>query len=168
MDFYLRRLEQVIGAAIAGMSPDQLSAHSEGKWCPAEILEHLYLTYTGTVKGCQRSLEAGKPLATAPTWKQRVGAFAVLGLSYLPEGQKSPERALPRGVDPQKVLDEICPQVALMDELLRRCEQNYGTSTKLMNHPILGPLTAQEWRKFHWIHGNHHLKQIERLRTLHR
>ncbi|MGZ4836286.1 MAG: DUF1569 domain-containing protein [Terriglobales bacterium] len=29
-----------------------------------------------------------------------------------------------------------------------------------MDHPFLGPLTADEWRKFHWVHGRHHTRQI--------
>jgi hypothetical protein len=33
-----------------------------------------------------------------------------------------------------------------------------------MDHLILGPLTAGQWRKFHWVHGQHHARQIrERL-----
>jgi hypothetical protein len=34
----------------------------------------------------------------------------------------------------------------------------------VLDHLILGPLTAAQWRKFHWIHGRHHVKQILRLR----
>ncbi|MGZ7099671.1 MAG: DUF1569 domain-containing protein [Candidatus Angelobacter sp.] len=33
-----------------------------------------------------------------------------------------------------------------------------------MDHPVLGPLTAAEWRKFHLVHGLHHVKQIRSLR----
>jgi len=29
---------------------------------------------------------------------------------------------------------------------------------------VLGPLTASQWRKFHWIHGRHHVKQISERR----
>jgi len=29
-----------------------------------------------------------------------------------------------------------------------------------MDHLFLGPLTANEWRKFHWVHGRHHARQI--------
>jgi hypothetical protein len=30
---------------------------------------------------------------------------------------------------------------------------------------VLGPLSMQQWRKFHLIHGRHHLKQIARIRA---
>jgi hypothetical protein len=34
----------------------------------------------------------------------------------------------------------------------------------LLDHPILGPLTAAQWMKFHRVHGMHHVKQMQRLR----
>jgi hypothetical protein len=51
-----------------------------------------------------------------------------------------------------------------MDEVIRQCEEKIGRGTKLLDHPILGPLTASQWRKFHLVHGLHHGKQLRRLR----
>jgi hypothetical protein len=34
----------------------------------------------------------------------------------------------------------------------------------LLDHLILGPLRATEWRKLHLVHGQRHLKQLLRLR----
>jgi hypothetical protein len=51
-----------------------------------------------------------------------------------------------------------------MDKAIAECEASYGNSTLLLDHPILGPLTADQWRKFHWVHGKHHMKQIRGLR----
>jgi hypothetical protein len=164
MYFRLERLQNVITHAISGMSADDLTRHPEGKWCAGEILEHLYLTYTGTVKGFERCLSAGKPIATAPTLKQRLSAAVVIGLNYMPEGRKAPKNATPRGTPASKVLAEIIPQIAAMDDLIQRCEARYGKRTKLVDHPVLGPLTARQWRKFHWVHGQHHAKQILRLK----
>jgi hypothetical protein len=58
---------------------------------------------------------------------------------------------------------ELALKIAAMDEIIARCEARFG-SAKLLDHPILGPLTGPQWRKFHLIHGRHHVKQIERLR----
>jgi hypothetical protein len=51
-----------------------------------------------------------------------------------------------------------------MDGIIARCEESFGGRTKLLDHPILGPLTAPQWRKMHLVHGLHHLKQLRRLR----
>ena len=166
MDPHLERLQQEIASAIAGLSAEQLRAHRPGKWCAAEVLEHLYLTYTGTVKGFQRVSEAGKPLTktAAQSWSQRGRTLLVVGLGHLPSGREAPPVTRPRGLPPDKLLAEIGPKIAEMDEIIARCEEKHGARRKLLDHPVLGPLTASQWRKFHLVHGLHHVRQIRRLR----
>jgi len=159
----LKKLQQAIAVAAARLSAEQLTWHPAGKWCIAEILEHLYLTYTGTIKGLQRVVEAGKPLATAATWAQRRRTLVVVGLGYMPSGREAPPVARPRGLSPEKALAEIGPKITEMDEILRQCAGKFGAGTKLLDHPILGPLTGRQWRKFHLVHGQHHVRQIRRL-----
>ena len=59
---------------------------------------------------------------------------------------------------------EIGPRISAMDDLIAQCEARFGKRTRVLDHPFLGPLTARQWRKFHWVHGRHHLKQIQKLR----
>jgi len=164
MDSYLERLQQAIASAAGGMTIEELTRHREGKWSAAEILEHLYLTYAGTVKGFERCLQAGKPLGGVCTIRQRVAITLVTGLGYFPRGRKAPERSVPKGMPAEKVVAEIGPQIAAMGKLIAECEARDGSRTTVLDHPILGPLTARQWRKFHWLHGQHHVKQILRLR----
>jgi len=123
------------------------------------------LTYTGTIKGFGRVVQEGKPLARRPVLMDRFRAFAVTGLGYLPEGRKSPPVATPKGADPATVRAQIGIQLVAMDDLLTQCEQKFGSRALLLDHPVLGPLTANQWRKFHLVHGRHHLKQLERRRA---
>ena len=164
MDAYLQRLQEAIASATLGMSAEDLRRHPEGKWSTAEVLEHLYLSYTGTAKGFERCLQAGKPLARTPLLKDRMRTFVVTGLGHLPEGRKAPERTQPRGMLADEVAREIAPRILAMDAVIAQCEARFGKSTRVLDHPILGPLTARQWRKFHWIHGRHHLNQIRKLR----
>lgn len=163
-DPHLARLQREIASAVSGFSPEQLTSHAPGKWCTAEILEHLYLTYTGTIKGFGRVLEAGKPLASKKTWKHRAQALILLRLGYLPSGRESPPMARPRGLPGEKVVAEIGLRIAEMDEIMARCAAKFGRRTRLLDHPVLGPLSVSQWGKFHLVHGRHHLKQIQRLR----
>ena len=163
MDSSLEQLKQALETAVGGMSNEQMSWHPADKWCTAEVLEHLYLTYTGTVKGFERVLEAGKPLVARASMRQRLRAVVVLGFNHLPEGRKAPKQTVPRGLPPEQVRGEILVKIAAMDAIIAQCEARLG-SGKLLDHPILGPLTAAQWRKFHLIHGQHHAKQIVRLR----
>jgi hypothetical protein len=164
MDTCLKKLKLALESAIEGMSPEQMSWHPPEKWCATEVLEHLYLTYTGTIKGFERLLQSGKPTATSPSTKQRWQTLLVIGLGYLPAGRKAPRVAEPRGLASEKVRTEFATKIAAMDTIIQQCETLFGRGTPLLDHPILGPLSATQWRKFHVLHGMHHRKQLMRLR----
>ena len=164
MDPHLERLQKELVSAVTGLTAEQWTSHPPGKWCAAEILEHLYLTYTGSIKGFHRVADAQKPHTTGPTWAQRRRKFVVLGLSYLPSGREAPQFTRPRGAPRENVVAEIGLKIAEMDDVIARCEERLGKRTALLDHPILGPLTGAQWRKFHLVHGLHHVKQIHRLR----
>ena len=63
MDSRLEQSIENLELAVKGMTSEQLSWHLPGKWCASEVLEHLYLTYTGTIKGFEKVITKGKPLA---------------------------------------------------------------------------------------------------------
>lgn len=162
MNSNLAQLHAILSTAIGDLSTDQLTRHPEGKWSPAEILEHLNLSYTGTIKGLERCLQSGATAASSDRRSKRLPRFLVVNVGYFPPGRKSPERALPRGAAPEKVTAEILGNVARMDDLIQECETRFGRNP-VVDHPILGPLNAAEWRKFHLVHGKHHARQLRRL-----
>jgi len=164
MDSRLEELKQAVESAVEGLSSEQLSWHPEAKWCAAEVLEHLYLTYAGTIKGFAKVLEAGKPLATQASMRQRVRTLVVVGFQHMPEGREAPANTRPRGLPGVKVRSEVGAKIVEMDAIIVQCEARFGRGTRLVDHPILGPLTATQWRKFHFVHGQHHVKQLLRLR----
>ena len=108
------------------MTAEQLDRHPAGRWSTAEVLEHLYLSYTGTVKGFERCLESGKPLASSPTLKHRLMTAVVTGVGYLPSGRKAPKQTQPKGTPKEKVVQDIGPQISRMDELIAKCEARHG------------------------------------------
>jgi hypothetical protein len=163
MDFYLRKLHADITSATNAVTPEQLSRRRDGKWSVGEIFEHLYQSYAGTIKGMDRCLAAGKPQGRARSVKERLQIFLVIEAGYFPTDRKAPEVSLPRGVSSEEIVEQIGPKIIAMDEAISRCESRYGRRTLVLTHPILGPLTARQWRKLHWLHGRHHLKQIAGL-----
>ncbi len=164
MDSRLEELKENLESAVEGMSSAQLSWHLPGKWCAAEVLEHLYLTYTGTITGFERVMRKGKPLTSRASTAQRVLAFVVVGLGHLPAGRKAPAMVQPKGLPAEKVRNEIGGKLAAMDAIIAECEARFGRQVKVLDHPILGPLSATQLRKLHLVHGQHHLKQLLRLR----
>ena len=161
----LSDLTNVLTKVINGMSIEDLSRHPEGKWSSAEILDHLNLTYRGTIKNCERCLAAGKSGASVDRKSRRWERRVLIWLGYFPSGGKSPERALPRGTPITQLTAEIFENITRMENIIAACDGQFGHGKPIAEHPMLGPLTASEWRKFHWVHGRHHARQIMRLKN---
>jgi hypothetical protein len=157
---YLERLRRELEDAMAGASAGDLTVAPAGKWNAAQILEHLFLTYKHTNRGLAKCVEQAAPLATKATLKDRFATLLVVDLGYMPGGRKAPERAIPQGMLAEEVRRAIVPELLAMASGLDDCQRKFGAATKIMDHPFLGPLTAEEWRKFHWVHGRHHARQI--------
>lgn len=166
MHHELSMLRTALANAIEDMSADDFARRPPGKWNSAEILDHLNLTYLGTIKNFERCLASGKPGAgpdrKAKRWPRRV----IVWIGFFPSGRKSPDRVLPRGTPVQQLTTEIFENIARMDKVIAQCDAAFGPGKPLADHPILGPMTAREWRKFHLVHGKHHVRQILRLKKM--
>jgi len=160
MNSHLERLQQELEDATEGAGDARMTRAPAGKWNAAQILEHLFLTYKHTNRGIAKCLEQDVPLATHARLKDRFATLIVVHLGYMPAGRKAPERAIPRGVSAEEVQPVTVAELRKMSSGLDDCERKFGVRTKIMDHPFLGPLTANQWRKFHWVHGRHHARQI--------
>jgi hypothetical protein len=160
MNSYLERLRRELEDAVGSAGANDLAKAPAEKWSAAQILEHLFLTYKYTNRGLEKCLEQGTPSATRATLRDRFATVLVVNFGYLPNGRKAPDRSVPRGMSPEEVQPAITSELERMVSDLDDCERKFGRRTKILDHPVLGPLTAEEWRKFHWIHGRHHARQI--------
>lgn len=165
MDCWLERTRKVIEKTANGMSPEQLAFRPDSNWSAAQILEHLSLAFAGTAKGMERVLAGGAVPQSPRRMKDRISTLVVVGLGYMPGGRKAPKGTVPGDGDPSNILAAILNNLALMDERLTAVEKAKG-SRIVLPHPILGPLALAQWRKFHYVHTAHHMKQIERLKEL--
>ena len=164
MNFYLQRALDTLESTTRGLSREQLLAHQAGKWSAAEIVEHLRLAFSSTARLLSKHLKAGAATAERPRLRHTLLRTLVISWGYFPTGGSAPEFTRPRGeVDPEAVLRAFRDALATMDEVLVRCEQRFGRSVPIAAHFLFGPLTVDQWRKFHWVHTRHHVKQIRRL-----
>src|SRR5260370_2902022 len=109
MDSRLETLKQALESAAKSMSNEELIWHPEGKWCAAEVLEHLYLTYTGTIRGFEEVIESGRPLASQASLMDRVRTFVVVGLGRMPDGRTAPATPRPNGLHVQPLPNDVVP-----------------------------------------------------------
>ena len=82
----------------------------------------------------------------------------------MPRGREAPPLSRPRGLPADKVLAEIGVKLTEMNDAMEQCALKLGATVKVLDHPVLGPLSVTQWGKFHLVHGLHHVKQIRRLR----
>ena len=164
MNSYLQSCLDVILDATSGLTTEAAARRAGDRWSVVEIAEHLQRAYSGTAKGFERCLEKGAPLASAATLKQTVQAFALINLGYFPQGRQAPRHVLPTGSSALPVvLDGVKKDLAWLDDAAARTQKAFG-SVKVLDHPILGALTVDQWVRFHLVHTKHHEKQIRARR----
>jgi hypothetical protein len=153
---------QTIERSVAGITAAELT-HAAGPQWPAEsVLEHLDLTYSGTITNMRKALERGVH-PRPKVWMQRVATWLICDLGFFPSGFKAPETATPRGGRGAEVIDSIRRNLREMDAVMIECDEKLGPQATF-NHPRLGPLTTAQWRRFHLVHARHHMKQLARHR----
>ena len=164
MNAHLDRCLAIVLDATAGAGDDSRVRRDPTRWSVVEIVEHLTRAYSGTAKGFERCLEKNAPLATSPTLKQRVQQFALIGLGYFPEGRQAPKHIIPTGeLDLNAVVDALRRDLARLDASANRTREKLGNG-RMLDHPIIGALTVDQWLKFHEVHTRHHAKQIAQRR----
>jgi hypothetical protein len=161
MDRHLQRAHDALQRAAGTLTLDELRARPSSKWTIAEILEHLSRAFFHSTAGAQRTLSAGKPMARPAGLRNRVRQFVVIECGYLPTGFESPQMVVPVGIDPATALSAATDNLRQMDAALDQAAARFGVNVKLMDHPIIGALSVRQWRKFHWVHTRHHVRQIQ-------
>ncbi len=127
-----------------------LSSDSTGSWGSMSVTDMLY--HCNTINN---AILQGKKTGQKPTLKQRL--LKILALRLL--------RQFPKGVNTNpKFLRSENDQIAFSEEQKRFAETllrfaNY-TDDITGKHPLFGSLNTKEWRRFVWMHTDHHLRQF--------
>jgi len=164
MNSHLESCLAIVLDATKGAGEECRTRRDPNQWSVVEIVEHLTRAYSATAKGFERCVEKGAPLGTGATMKQRVQQFALISLGYFPPGREAPKHIIPTGeLDLGAVLDAVRRDLTRLDESGARARQALGTGN-MLDHPILGALTVDQWMKFHDVHTRHHARQIQQRR----
>jgi hypothetical protein len=157
----IRRARALLLGAIQDLTPERAETAVDGKWSIAGILEHLHLSYSRSAAAIERRREkgAGAPVR-ARTLKQQLQQFVVVTLGYLPTGREAPKMTVPSGRSYGDVLADLERAFSELDESLAAAANTFGGSRPVLDHPLLGPFSVDQWRKFHLVHTRHHVKQI--------
>lgn len=169
-------------AAITGMHPDlqrALAAIDEtthaftdadwvadrhGHWSRAAVLEHLGKAYRGTASMLDRCVAEGAARGSAPGWRQRLIAWLIIDVGYFPTAAKAPAVTVPEGLPGPDALAFAEDALLAFDRAAVRCAAAFDPDVRVASHPLLGGFTVDQWRRFHWRHTRHHMRQITRRR----
>ena len=160
MSPHLERVRSEAERLTRDLLPDDWRYSRDGQWSASLILEHLLLTFTATTKGLLKTMQAGQPFCREATWRDRAGRFYVLRLGRIPSGLKSARNITPKQGLPGNNLRAFNDALVAMNTTLDDAERRFGKRMRILEHPMLGPLTAEEWRRFHLAHAEHHFRQI--------
>lgn len=171
----LERLRGELNASLSGLSASQTQLRPTGwpqAWSIQEVVEHLMLTYDLAGVAFKERLAKGRPSLRPVTLKERVFQQIVIGWARFPHGRKAPEPVKPEHLslpplDGAQLAAEVAAHLAAFDAVANQAEKAFG-QVRAINHMVLGLMSVPQWRRFQWVHGRHHLKQIQRIRADHR
>ena len=130
---------------------DQSRAPKFGKMSPQHMIEHLggiFLISSGMIKIQSPSKEQ---VDKYYSWFQS-DEFAFQPNTSSP--------AMPEEL-PQLRFDDFKEAVKAMKKAVDKFRQHFSTAPhEKVTHPVFGPLSYEEWIKFHEEHSRHHLRQF--------
>jgi hypothetical protein len=167
----LQQLQNEIASALQGLDPIQtqkVPTSQPDKWSIQQIAQHLCLTYASTEIAINGRLVKRRPTRTRPTILQRIAQYFVTVIGYLPHGREAPSAVIPPSggdrLSGEDLSRSAAEGLARVDKLLNEAEALFGQQ-RCISHEVLGPLSIHQWRRFHLIHGRHHIRQILDLRA---
>ncbi|MGC2398457.1 MAG: DUF1569 domain-containing protein [Acidobacteriaceae bacterium] len=164
----LERVVCQIAVELNGADAETTQIHPLGlihKWNAQQIIEHLILGYRETTRQLETRLSKGhRPRNVDRTSLQWLLQLMILSFGKLPSGVPAMEETMPApgrfGAMSGRQLDELLRQeMEALDSALDRCRRKFGME-RVAHHPLLGPLRVDQWRRFHVVHGLHHLAQV--------
>jgi len=158
----LEELPTLVLGPLRGRTDSDWERGPEGKWTPAQIVEHLALGLNWSAQKFQERRNHG-PMARRPrTPAEKIARFLIFWLRWFPPGRRAPERTVPAPQMPRVVAEpHFLAGVAEWGRLERELLPRRGTDL-FVKHPRMGDLTLEEWMWFHLIHARHHARQIRR------
>jgi hypothetical protein len=168
MHAVLERVVSEISSEIRDLDAETTQLHPKGlsyKWSAQQVIEHLVLSYRLTTEGLETRLNKGR-LSRNRTRSRLQWSLQLMILSFgaLPRGVPALDETVPTpgtfaAMNGRQLEDLLRQEIDAMDAVLDRCRRKFGIE-RVSIHPLLGPLRVDQWRRFHVVHGLHHVTQL--------
>jgi hypothetical protein len=171
MNRNLEVLREELTKALSGLDERHTQLRPGGdaaRWNVQQIAGHLRLTYVATVVAMDARIMKASATKAKPNLIQHVAQFTLISCGYFPRGRQAPDRVCSSNDDVpasgSALTSQIEEALATMDSRIDTAETIFGSSRRVVSHMVLGPLSMNQWRRFHLIHARHHIKQILGIR----
>lgn len=168
MHAVLERVVNQISGEVRHLDAEAAQLHPKGlvyKWNAQQVVEHLVMGYRLTTEALETRLKKGRlSRKHSRTYLQWTLQMMILSFGVMPRGVPAPDETTPKpgsfpAMSGRELADLLQREIAAMDTLLDACRRRFGIE-RVGIHPFLGPLRVDQWRRFHTVHGNHHLTQL--------
>lgn len=168
MHAVLERVVSQLSIELLSLDAETTQLHPKGlayKWNAQEVVEHLVLGYRQTSSALEIRVSKGRLSRNQKrTWLQWLLQLMILSFGELPTGVPATEETTPvagrfAAMDGRQLGDLLRQEIDTMDKLFDACRRKFGME-RVAVHPFLGPLRVDQWRRFHVVHGWHHLTQL--------
>jgi hypothetical protein len=166
----LELLQRAIAYSLRGLDDSQTQLRPRSRrvrWSIQQTIEHLLLSYRATAGVVTERIEKQRATLARPSPLQHMAQYTVVRLGYFPRGRKAPAPVMPpETVNAQSgdaLTEAARGDLLALETLFDEAEEVFGAK-RCASHLVLGPMSIAQWRRFHWIHGEHHLKQILAVR----
>jgi hypothetical protein len=149
-----------------GLSPEKTAVRlSDESWTIADIVEHLAMTERGSMVGVKRAL--GQAEAAQELLAETIGKMDLIRTRIPKVVQKV---AAPEFLQPSSRFKEwpaalLAFEQARANTIAMEAAADSAYDSRVMAHPILGPLTLRQWFYFTSAHTERHTRQIEEILT---
>ena len=165
MDPITTQLKIKLTESISALDKYATQARRPSKWSIQQIVEHLILTYCATEEVLTTRLAKGRPTSATPSLFQQCAQVLILRAGYFPSGRPAPDAVIPkadsRPLSGNRLAGQAEDHLVRMDALLDEAVKMFGPRDQSVSHVVLGPLSPAQWRRFHLVHGLHHIRQIK-------
>jgi hypothetical protein len=171
MNRNLEVLREELAKALSGLNDQQTQLRPGGdatRWSIQQITGHLRLTYMATETAMDARIAKASATKATPSLLQYAGQFTLITCGYFPRGRQAPDRVTAptdeAPVSGSVLMAQVADSIAAMSRRIDVAETIFGEKLRGVSHMVLGPLSISQWRRFHLIHGRHHIKQIWAIR----
>jgi DinB superfamily len=173
MHVVLERVVTEIADEMQALTAETAQLHPHGnahEWSPQQIVEHLILGYRVTTCALQSRLDKGRLSRRGNrTRVQWLLQIMILSFGRLPRGAPARDEETPvEGGFPVMSGEQLAAllrqEAEAMDAALDACRHKFGME-RVAPHPLLGFLRVDQWRRYHVVHGLHHVAQLRSVVT---